>query len=216
MKKKYKVTFLQDKTNQWFEKYLKGYNFKLKKYNFTITKNPKIIKNQDIVFPLNYTKILSENFLKNNKLTLIVHSSKLPKDKGFAPTQYQILKNKKKIYVSLIKAVKKVDAGPIYLQDYFLLNGTELSDEIRHKQGSAIIKIIKKFLVKYPKVKMINRIGKENFNRRRYPKNSELDINKSIKSQFNHMRINDNELYPSFFKYKNCKYILKIYKKKQI
>ena len=46
-------------------------------------------------------------------------------------------------------------------------------------------------------------IGKGNFNRRRYPKNSELDINKSIKSQFNHMRINDNELYPSFFKYKN-------------
>ena len=213
MKKKYKVTFLLDRTNQWFEKYLEGYNFKLKRYNFTITKNPKIIKNQDIVFPLNYTKILSEVFLKKNKLTLIVHSSKLPKDKGFAPAQYQILKNKKKIYVSLIKAIKKVDSGPIYLQDYFLLNGTELFDEIRHKQGLAIIKIITKFLVKYPKVKMINQIGKGNFNRRLYPNNSELDINKSIKSQFNHMRINDNKLYPSFFKHKNCEYILKIYKK---
>ena len=37
-------------------------------------------------------------------------------------------------------------------------------------------------------------------------------FHKSIKSQFNHMRINDNKLYPSFFKHKNCEYILKIYK----
>tara|TARA_Y100000590_G_C15722781_1_gene1014074 strand:+ start:249 stop:920 length:672 start_codon:yes stop_codon:yes gene_type:complete len=214
MKKKYKVTFLLDKKNQWFEKYLENYNFNLKKYNFIITKNPQIIKNQDIVFPLNYTKTLSTNFLKKNKLTLIVHSSKLPKNKGFAPAQYQILKNKKKIYISLIKAVKKIDSGPIYLQDFFLLNDTELYDEIRHKQGSVMIKIIKKFLTKYPKIKMTNQIGKASYNKRRYPKNSELNINKSIKSQFNHMRINNNELWPSFFKYKNCEYVLKIYKKK--
>tara|TARA_B100001123_G_scaffold44099_1_gene45232 strand:- start:1196 stop:1867 length:672 start_codon:yes stop_codon:yes gene_type:complete len=214
MKKKYKVTFLLDKKNQWFEKYLENYNFNLKKYNFIITKNPQIIKNQDIVFPLNYTKTLSTNFLKKNKLTLIVHSSKLPKNKGFAPAQYQILKNKKKIYISLIKAVKKIDSGPIYLQDFFLLNDTELYDEIRHKQGLVMIKIIKKFLTKYPKIKMTNQIGKASYNKRRYPKNSELNINKSIKSQFNHMRINNNELWPSFFKYKNCEYVLKIYKKK--
>ena len=63
---------------------------------------------------------------------LIVHPSKLPKDKGFAPLQRQILRNKNKIFVSLIKAVKKVDAGPIYLQNSFMLNGTELYDEIRY------------------------------------------------------------------------------------
>ena len=213
MNKKYKVTFLLDKKNSWFQKYIESYNFKLKKYNFTISQNPKTIKKQDIVFPLNYTKILSGNFLKKNKLTLIVHSSKLPEDKGFAPAQYQILKNKKKIYISLIEAAKKVDSGSIYLQDYFLLNGSELYDEIRYKQALAIIKITKKFLSRYPKVKKTTQNGKGNFNRKRYARNSELDISKSIKTQFNHMRINDNELFPSFFKYKNCKYILKIYKK---
>ena len=215
MKKKYKVTFLLDKSNLWFEKQLKKYDFKLKdKYIFKISKNPNNIKNQNIVFPLSYTRILSESFLQKNELVLIVHSSKLPKDKGFAPLQYQILNNKNKIYMSLIKASKEVDAGKIYFQNSFILDGTELYDEIRNIQGIQILNIIKKFLVKYPYVKSKNQAGKDNFNKRRYPKDSELDINKTIKQQFNHLRINDNELYPSFFNYKGQKYLIKIYKKK--
>ena len=211
---KYKVTFLLDKSNLWFEKQLKNYDFRLNsKYTFKISKNPNNIKNQNIVFPLSYTRILPESFLQKNELVLIVHSSKLPKDKGFAPLQNQILKNKNKVYMSLIKAEKEVDTGPIYFQNSFMLDGTELSDEIRNIQGIQLLNIIKKFLVKYPNVKSKNQIGKGNFNKRRYPKDSQLDINKTIKQQFNHLRINDNELYPSFFYYKGKKYIIKIFKK---
>ena len=211
---KYKVTFLLDKSNLWFEKQLKNYDFRLNsKYTFKISKNPNNIKNQNIVFPLSYTRILPESFLQKNELVLIVHSSKLPKDKGFAPLQHQILKNKNKVYMSLIKAEKEVDTGPIYFQNSFMLDGTELSDEIRNIQGIQLLNIIKKFLVKYPNVKSKNQIGKGNFNKRRYPKDSQLDINKTIKQQFNHLRINDNELYPSFFYYKGKKYIIKIFKK---
>jgi len=211
--KKYKVTFLLDKSNLWFEKQLKKHDFKLNnKYIFKISKNPKNIKNQNIVFPLSYTKILPEDFLQKNELILVAHPSKLPKDKGFAPLQYQILKNKNKFYMSLIKAVKEVDAGPIYFQNSFVLNGTELSDEIRYVQGIQFLNIIKKFLIKYPNVKPTKQIGKGNFNKRRYPKDSQLNINKTIKQQFNHLRINDNELYPSFFYYKDQKYIIKVFK----
>ncbi|MDB2527388.1 formyltransferase family protein [Candidatus Pelagibacter bacterium] len=216
MRKKYKVTFLLDKSNLWFEKQLKNYNFRLNnKYIFKISKNPNNIKNQNIVFPLSYTRILSESFLQKNELVLITHPSKLPKDKGFAPLQYQILRNKNKVYMSLIKAAKKVDAGPIYFQNSFLLNGTELSDEIRNIQGIQFLNIIKKFLIKYPNVKSKNQTEKGNFNKRRYPKDSQLDIHKTIKQQFNHLRINDNELYPSFFYYKGQKYIIKIFKEKK-
>ena len=215
MRKKYKVTFLLDKSNLWFEKQLKNYDFRLNnKYIFKISKNPNNIKNQNIVFPLSYTRILPESFLQKNELVLIAHPSKLPKDKGFAPLQYQILRNKNKVYISLIKAAKEVDAGPIYFQNSFVLNGTELSDEIRNIQGIQFLNIIKKFFIKYPKVKSKKQIGKGNFNKRRYPKDSQLDINKTIKQQFNHLRINDNELYPSFFYYKGQKYIIKVFKEK--
>ena len=145
MRNKYKVTFLLDKSNLWFEKQLRKYDFKLKsKYIFKISKNPNNIKNQNIVFPLSYTRILPESFLQKNELVLIIHSSKLPKDRGFAPLQHQILKNKNKIYMSLIKASAKVDAGKIYLQNSFILKGTELFDEIRNIQGLQILKMIKK------------------------------------------------------------------------
>jgi len=213
---KIKVTFLLDKTNLWFEKQLKKYDFKLNnQYIFKISKNPNNIKNQNIVFPLCYTRILSKNFLQKNELVLITHSSKLPKDKGFAPLQYQILRNKNKVYTSLFKAVKEVDAGAIYFQNSFVLNGTELSDEIRTIQGIQLLSIIKKFLIKYPNVKSRKLIGKGNFNKRRHPKDSQLDIKKTIKQQFNHLRINDNKLYPSFFYYKGQKYIIKIFKEKK-
>mgnify|MGYP006187218783 CR=1 FL=1 len=101
-----------------------------------------------------------------------------------------------------------------------MLNGTELSDEIRNIQGIQFLNIIKKFLIKYPNVKSKKQKGKGNFNNRRYPggkypKDSQLDINKTIKQQFNHLRINDNELYPSFFYYKGQKYIIKIFKEQK-
>ena len=213
MKKKYKGTFLLDKSNLWIEKKLRNFDFKLEtKYIFKISKNPNNISNQDIVFPLSYTKILPEIFLKKNKLVLIAHPSKLPKDRGFAPLQYEILKNKKNFYMTIIGASKKVDAGPIYFQNSFTLKGTELSDEIRDIQGNQVLKMIKKLLIKYPNIKSKKQVGKSSFNKRRYPKDSQLNINKTIKEQFNHLRINDNKLYPSYFIFKDCKYIIKIFK----
>ena len=217
MKKKFLVTFLFDKKNLWFYEQFNNYNFNLrKKFIFKITKNKSQVSNQDIVFPLCYTKILPEKFLRKNKLTLIVHPSKLPRNKGFAPIQYEVLNNKNQFYMSLIKSVKEVDAGPIILQNKFKLKGDELSKEIRYIQGKQILKIIKQFLLIYPKFKFRIQTGKSNFNKRRYPKDSELNINKTIKKQFNHLRINDNDLYPSFFNYKNKKYIIKIFKEKKI
>ena len=66
-------------------------------------------------------------------------------------------------------------------------------------QANKFLKIIKKFLIKYPNVKSVNQVGKGSFNKKRGPESSELNINKTIKEQFNHLRINDNEIYPSFF-----------------
>ena len=210
---KYKATFLLDKKNKWIEIYLKNFNFKLNnKFSFKITNNYKTIKKQDLVFVLSYTKILSDSFLKRNKLTLVVHSSKLPRDRGFAPLTYRVLQNSNIIFFSLFQVVKKVDSGNIFLRTKLKLNGTELYDELRKKQAETILNLIKKFLIKYPLIKSSVQSGKTNYNKRRYPRDSELDINKNIKSQFNLMRVSDNEKFPIFFYHKSVKYILKIFK----
>tara|TARA_B110000014_G_C20021105_1_gene529808 strand:+ start:432 stop:1094 length:663 start_codon:yes stop_codon:yes gene_type:complete len=212
--KKFKVTFLLDRTNIWIEKYLLNFKFNLdKKFRFKISKNHKYIKNEDIVFILSYTKILPESFLNKNKVNLIAHASKLPEDRGFAPVQYQVLKGKNIIDISLLEAAKKVDAGDVYLRDKFKLKKTDLSYEIRKKQAEATFNIIKKFLKKYPKIKKNKQKGKSNFNKRRYEDSNKLNIYKSLKNQFNILRVSDNDHYPAQININNANYILKIYKK---
>lgn len=213
--KKFKVTFLFDKNNNLIENFFIKYKSKKdKKYKFKFSKNYKNIKNQDLVFILNYTKILPANFLKKNKLNLVVHASNLPKNKGFAPLSHQVLRGKNKLKISLFEAVKKLDAGNIFIRNNLYLNGTELSKELKKKQCLAIKKIVEKFLAKYPKIKSKKQIGKSTFNKRRTKIDSKIDISKSIKSQFNLLRICDNDLYPCFFYHKNTKYLLKIFKGK--
>ena len=67
------------------------------------------------------------------------------------------------------------------------LNGHELNQEIRNLQAKLTIKIIKLFLKNtqksyYSKKKQQ---GKSTFFKKRSAKDSKLDINKSIKDQFN-------------------------------
>ena len=59
---RYKITFLIDKNNDWIEKKIKNLFKNNNKYFFKIEKNFKKIIKQDIVFILNYTKILPKSF----------------------------------------------------------------------------------------------------------------------------------------------------------
>lgn len=206
----YKICFLFDSKNNWLKNKIKK-NFKNNyKYRFSFFENFKTIKNYDVVFILGYTKILKTNFLKNNKLNLVIHESNLPKGKGFAPVQWQILDNKNKIPICIVEAKSKFDSGDIYLKKYFSIKSTDLYDQIRESQGKATINIIKDFLNYYPKVKSKPQKGKSTYFKKREKKNSEISINKSLKSQFNNLRISNNQSWPSFFYFKGVKYILKI------
>jgi len=66
IKKKIKVAYLLDNTNNWILSYLKTSKLlnENNKYNSKIFTNYKKIINYDVVFILNYTKILKRNFLK--------------------------------------------------------------------------------------------------------------------------------------------------------
>ena len=85
-------------------------------------------------------------------------------------------------------------------------------NELREKQAYGRLNLIRNFLQTYPKLRARKQRGRGSYNRKRYPNDSEININKSIKSQFNLLRICDNERYPAFFYYKKQKYIFKIFK----
>lgn len=166
----------------------------------------------DVVFILSYFRLIEDKFLKKHRHNIVVHGSDLPKGRGWAPIFWQILENKSEIPITLFEANENADDGDIYLKDVIIYEGHELNSEIREKQAEKTIDMCLKFLNNYQNIKPIKQEGEATFYRRRNPMDSELDVNKSLKEQFNLLRIGNNEEFPAFFYHKDKKYILKIYK----
>lgn len=210
-KKNTSVAFLLSEENNWIREYLHTNDLKNSLEDIKIFYDKKMVTGYKIVFILGYTKILDANFLRSNELNLVIHESPLPYGKGFSPVQWQILDGCNEIIVSLIEATNDVDGGDIILQTELKLNGTELYNEIREKQAKASISLIKNFLSKYPNFNKEEQQGRETFFPKRKPEDSELDVNKTIRDQFNNLRIGNNDSWPSFFRINGKKFIIKIF-----
>ncbi len=209
-----KITFLIDIKDSIFHEFINKFILKLnKKYNVKLINNINKIEKGDILILIGCKTILKKKHLALNNKNFVVHPSKLPKGKGSAAIVWSVLNGDKRLYISIFEPNEKIDAGPIYIQDYFTINDTDLSDNIRKKQVKKTFNLIEKLLKNLDKIKpkKQKKIKKNNFFRKRFPKDSELNINESIKKQINKFRVSDNERYPSFFYYKGKKFILKIY-----
>ena len=205
------ITLLVDNQDSWLIPFVKKIQNKLSRVhnvNFAISLDQ--IRKGDLAFFLACQTIVSPEILKLNKHNLVVHESDLPNGRGWSPMTWQILEGKNEITVSLFEARDRVDSGPIYLQDRIILDGHELVDELRQKQGNVTIGLVMKYVESYPKIIGRTQHGCPTYYPRRRPKDSELDVNKSIKDQFNLFRVVDNQRYPAFFRYCNHKYVLTI------
>ena len=92
-------------------------------------------------------------------------------------------------------------------------NNLSLSNEINEKIFPAKLELLD-FAIK--NINLVNKIIQKEIDEpyftRRTPKDSEIDVNKSISEQFNLLRIADNERYPCFFKYKGHNYKISLTK----
>lgn len=209
-----KITILTDNKKSWFIQF--GYKLKSiledlgHQVIYVFEKNE--IEEGDICFLLSCSRIVDEQYLKRNKNNIVVHASDLPKGKGFAPVQWQILEGKNEIILTLFEVVKEVDAGPYYFKEKITFDGTELYDELREKLANKIIDMCIYFVKNKDNLNPIEQIGEESFYRKRTRKDDEIDPKKTLEELFNHFRIADNENYPLYFYCKGKKYIIKIYK----
>ncbi|MDD2541973.1 MAG: formyltransferase family protein [Desulfuromonadaceae bacterium] len=168
----------------------------------------------DFCFCLSFSQILPDSILKKYKHTLIVHESDLPQGRGWAPMTWQILEGKNRIPITLLEATAKIDAGPIYLQEWIELNGTELNSEWRKLQAQATQRLCKTWAESYPSIARCGReqIGEGTIYPRRRPEDSQLDPAKSLAEQFDLLRVVDNLRYPAYFEYRGERYKLLVEK----
>tara|TARA_A100000164_G_C21762681_1_gene702371 strand:- start:111 stop:758 length:648 start_codon:yes stop_codon:yes gene_type:complete len=197
----------------WANKYRNHIRSRFKKFANTIKilDNHKDLKkkyNVNIVF--SYFKIIPKKYLLYSKNNLITHESKVPKGKGMSPLTWQILKNKNKIFFSLLEADTKIDSGTIYYRKKVKIKKDLLFDEIKKIQLIENLKLLEKFLKflkrKKRAPKSFIQVGKSTYFKKRLPKDSKIDINESIRSQFNLLRVSDSKNYPTFFKMYGKKY----------
>jgi len=212
-----KINIVMDNKNNWYYPRVQSLMLKIRQigHQCSLRKNQLTVPaKSDATFYLGHEGYIKRKHHAKSRYNIVVHASDLPKGKGMSPSTWQILERKNKISVTLFEVADGFDTGDYYLKDSFVLDGMELIDEWQEKLGACIDKMILKFLKNINQLKPTKQKGRSTVYPRRSLDDSEFDINKSIKSQFNLLRVVDNERYPAFFKYKNKKYILKIYKEK--
>lgn len=164
----------------------------------------------DVVFILSYHRIIPESFLQCHKHNIVVHASALPEGKGWAPLFWQVLEGKNTIPFSLFEATPEADGGDIYLQSSLELNGYELNGEIRRKQALHTIDMCLSYLNSHEHLSKHAQSGEASFYPKRTRSDSRLDPDKTLREQFNLLRIVDNNAYPAYFEIDGHRFILKI------
>lgn len=213
---KFKISIISD-LNSWINNYIPQLVNRLEEESHQVywVHQTNQIPEGDFVFYLGCGQIVPSEILQKNKHNLIVHESALPSGKGWSPLTWQILEGKNEIPITLFEATTLVDSGVIYLQDTLYFNGLELVNDLRKSQAQKSIDMCLDFVHEYPDIIAQGRPqqGKSTFYRKRIPQDSLLDPDKSIRDQFNLLRVVDNECYPAFFEIKNEIYILRVEKK---
>ncbi len=211
-----KITLLIDNLGGWIVPYAQNWAKELRGYGHKVAvvhKHSKIQKG-DVLFLLNCEKRLLARSAALNRFNLVIHASDLPKGKGWSPMTWQILQGKTRIPLTVFKAAEKIDSGEIYKKEVMHFRGDELIDELREVLARHMRSLMFDFIKNNKKAKFHSQKGRSAYYLRRRPEDSCLDINKSIKAQFNLFRVADNVRYPVYFNYRGHEYILKIYKKK--
>ncbi|MDO8553025.1 MAG: formyltransferase family protein [bacterium] len=210
-----KISILIDNPGSWAVPYGQELARQLRERGHEVVNvlSPQDIPQGDIVFFLSCEHLIKKDFRNRNTHSVVIHASALPQGKGWSPLSWQVLEGKNEITLTLFEAADEVDAGEVYATATILFEGHELIDEMRQKEGEAIIKLALWFADRYPDVVGTPQKGDESFYPKRTPKDSELDPNKSLVELFNQLRVADNERYPAFFTHRGHTYIINISKR---
>ena len=196
--------------NQWFVPYAEQLVDELNEGRLFLD-HKDVSEDYKVLFILSYHQIIPIEYLNLREYNIVIHASALPQGKGWSPMFWQILEGKNEITFSMFEAGEGIDDGAIYMQKTLAVNGYELNEELRFKQASFTIHMCLDFLRYFEKYKVpVKQSGDESFYPKRTSKGSEIDVDQTIREQFNLLRIVNNDSYPAFFTMGERKYKLTI------
>ena len=209
------IALVMDNKHNWFYPRLTELAAKIRAQGhecvIVLSDPPGVAAGTDIAFYLGHEGYIGKTSRAKSKHNIVVHASDLPKGKGMSPATWQIIEGKNIIPVTLFEVAPGFDTGDYYLKDRVKLDGTELLEEWQSKLGECIERMMLRFIADSGRLRARKQRGRSTVYRRRTPADSELDVNRTLKSQFNLLRVADNERYPAYFRHKGRTYLLKVY-----
>ena len=163
-----------------------------------------ITADADIVFVLNYDKIISKHFFNLYKFGMVViHSSDLPKGRGWAPIFNSINNADEEYVMTAFKIDEKVDRGNIIMKLRIKKPKIITNNNLRDIDEDGTVLLIKRIieLISHSNDEFLLGIpqNEENtiYNKRRTKKDNLINPNETIKNSLLHI-LATNEDYPTY------------------
>lgn len=208
-----RVTLLTD-TTSWLNAYLPELKqeFEQSGHQVCWIHDPAELSEGDVAFFLSLSRIVPGVALGRHAHNLVVHESAVPHGRGWSPLTWQVLEGKNEIPVTLLEAVDGVDCGDIFTQTMIHFRGDELVEELRAAQAAATIALCRAFITRYPFSLEAARpqSGEASHYPRRRPADSRLDPDKTLREQFQLLRVSDPVRYPAYFEMAGRRYEVRI------
>lgn len=163
----------------------------------------------DFLFLISCHELIRRETRRRYKHVLVVHASDLPKDRGWSPHIWSVIRGDGALIVTLLEAEDAVDSGRIWQKVRIPLVGNEVVDELNELLFSAEIQLLDWAIANVEIVRpIIQDESVATFLRRRTPEDSRIDPTRTIAEQFDLLRVCDSNRYPAFFEYRGRKFYL--------
>jgi len=187
--------FLVSKKNAWSDKLFSMldndfncFYFNDDSYKENLSKKP------DWIFFFHWSDIVSEKIHKNHKC-VVIHTGRLPSDRGGSPIQNQILNGVSESMVNAITMEDSVDSGDIYISLPITLQGSLL--DIWMSISKITYQLIKRCVLENPTPSP--QIGTPSTYKRIRNNEINLDTKKGLCYTYDQIRMVDAEGYPNAY-----------------
>lgn len=160
----------------------------------------------DLLFLISCSEIVTKELREKYQKSLVIHASDLPKGRGWSPHVWDIVQGAEQITVTLLEAEDKVDTGKIWKKINCKIPKDTLYDEINSILFDAESRLMDYAVENFDTIEPMEQKGEPTYHVKRTPKNSQLDVDKSLKEQFDLLRVCDTERFPAFFNIHGYRY----------
>ena len=170
------------------------------------------VRSGDFLFLISCTQLVPPSVRQRFDHALVIHSSDLPRGRGWSPQAWAVSEGANQLTVSLIEADDPFDTGLIWHKATVILDGSELFTEWHEKLYRCWMDLMDWALVNAAIVRPSAQEGEPTYLERRRPSDSQIDPDLTIAEQFDKLRTADPDRFPAFFDLRGHRYAIRLEK----